>query len=333
MAIGSNSGRKRFTLSARVPGEIASPRSHSHAATALSGRKTGVAFVQEARPHGDPVERVVEQPRRRRRRYLHRRGRALAGPAQARAADHALVGLDLDLDEGRFLDAVRRVGLPAASADARIRRRIVHFGALFKPGPLGAAVAGRAALLAALALRARLVLLLALATEQLPRQHGPSRTQPGKLGFQRLDPALRSLHGLAQPAVLPGQRLDRGLLAPRSAQDFAQLGVHAGQLLRQRLPGGAKPSQAGLPLPPGPPSPPSRPCAAGHSPCADGRSWSSGAATSEAHCAGERPRRTAISTTSPRARGTWQAEPSASPSHALTPPGSGVPGKPPRTAT
>ena len=35
----------------------------------------------------------------------------------------------------------------------------------------------------------------------------------------------------------------------------------------------------------------------------------------------------------PRARGTWQAEPSASPSHARTPPGPRAPGKPPRTAT
>ena len=207
---------------------------------------TGIAFVQEAHPHGDPVERVVEQPRHRRRRDLYRRGRALAGPAQTRAADHALVGLDLDLDEGRFLGAVGRVGLPAAGADARIRRRLVHFGALLEPGPLGAAVAGRAALLAALALRARLVLLLALAAEQLPREHGPGRTQPGKLGFQRRAPAPRPLDGLAQPGVLPGQRLDRGLLAPRPAQDPAQLRIHVGPLLRQRIAGGAKTPKPGL---------------------------------------------------------------------------------------
>ena len=59
------------------------------------------------------------------------------------------MGLDLDLDEGGFLGAVRRIGLSAPAADARIRRRVVLFGALIEPGPLGAAVAGRAALLAA----------------------------------------------------------------------------------------------------------------------------------------------------------------------------------------
>ena len=69
------------------------------------------------------------------------------------------MGLDLDLDEGGFLGAVRRIGLPAPAADARIRRRVVLFGSLLEPGPLGAAVAGRAVLLAALTLRARFVLL------------------------------------------------------------------------------------------------------------------------------------------------------------------------------
>ena len=38
-ASGSNSGTKRGTLSASVPGEISSPRSDSHAPTLLSGRK------------------------------------------------------------------------------------------------------------------------------------------------------------------------------------------------------------------------------------------------------------------------------------------------------
>ena len=52
------------------------------------------------------------------------------------------MGLNLDLDEGGFLGAVRRIGLPAPSADARIGRRVALLGALLKPGPLGAAVAG-----------------------------------------------------------------------------------------------------------------------------------------------------------------------------------------------
>ena len=39
MATGSNSGTKRFTLSASVPGEIASPISVIHAATRWRGRQ------------------------------------------------------------------------------------------------------------------------------------------------------------------------------------------------------------------------------------------------------------------------------------------------------
>ena len=58
------------------------------------------------------------------------------------------MGLDLDLDEAGFLGAVRRIGLPAPCADARIGRRVALFGALLESGALGAAVAGRAALLA-----------------------------------------------------------------------------------------------------------------------------------------------------------------------------------------
>ena len=130
---------------------------------AVHGAEAGTVLEQEACPEAGPVERPGEQPRHRGRRHFHGRRRALAGPAPARTADHALVGLDLDLDEGGFLGAVRRIGLPAPAADARIRRRVVLFGALIEPGPLGAAVAGRAALLAALVFRARLVLLLALA--------------------------------------------------------------------------------------------------------------------------------------------------------------------------
>ena len=173
---------------------------------------------QEAGPDAGPVGRVGEQARHRGRRHFHGRRRALAGPAPARTADDALVGLDLDLDEGGFLGAVRRVGLPAPCAHARIGRRVVLFGALLEPGPLGAAVAGRAALLAALALRARFVLLLALAPEQLLRQHGPRRAQLRKLGLQRLEPAARTLHGLAQPGVLLTQHVVRRLLAPRPPQ-------------------------------------------------------------------------------------------------------------------
>ena len=213
---------------------------------AVNGPEAGTVLEQKARPEADPVRRPEEQPRHRGRRHFHGRGSAVAAPAQTRAADHALVGLDLDLDEGGLLGAVRRIGLPALCADACIRGRVELFGVLLEPRPLGAAVAGRATLLAALAFRARLVLLFALAPEQLLRQHGPGRAEPRKLGFQRLDPVPRRLRGLAQPGVLPGQGLERRLLAPRSSQGPAEIGIGAGQRLRQRLPDCSKPGKPGF---------------------------------------------------------------------------------------
>ena len=170
-----------------------------------------------------PVGRSGEQPRHRRRRHFHGRRRAVAGPAPARSADHALVGLDLDLDEAGFLGAVRRIGLSAPCADARIGRRVALFGALLEPGPLGTAMAGRAALLAARTPRARRLLLLALAPVERLRQQRPGRAKPRKLGLQRLDSVPRRLRTLAQPGVLPGKGLDRRLLASRSPQRPARL--------------------------------------------------------------------------------------------------------------
>ena len=89
--------------------------------------------------------------------------------------DPAGVALELEgrIDGGETL-AVRHIGLPATGTDARILRRVAPFRLLPEPGPLGVAVAGRAALLAALAPRARLLLPLALAAEQRLRQDGPS---------------------------------------------------------------------------------------------------------------------------------------------------------------
>ena len=111
---------------------------------AVNGPEAGAVFEEEARPEADPVRRPDEQPRHRGRRHLHGRGRALARPAPSRTADHALVGLDLDLDEAGFLGSVRRIELAAARAGACIRRRVVFFETLIEPGPLRAAVAGRA---------------------------------------------------------------------------------------------------------------------------------------------------------------------------------------------
>ena len=184
-AVGQRPGRDRQPLAGEPRGD------------AVHGAETGTVLEQEARPEAGPVGRCGEQARHRRRRHFHGRRRAVAGPAPARSADHALVGLDLDLDEAGFLGAVRRIALPAPCAHARIGRRVVLFGALLEPGPLGAAVAGRAALLAALALRARFVLLLALAPVERFRQHRPGCAKPRKLGLQRLDPVPRRLRALA----------------------------------------------------------------------------------------------------------------------------------------
>lgn len=88
-------------------------------------------------------------------------------------ADHTFVGLDLDLDEGGFVDTVADISLPATGALTRFLRRAEFFGTLLEPGPLGTAMAGGAALLAARASGARCLLLLALAAEQRPRQYRP----------------------------------------------------------------------------------------------------------------------------------------------------------------
>ena len=226
--IGQRPGRDRQALAGEPRGN------------AVHGAEAGTVLEQKARPEAGPVERSGEQPRHRGRRDFHGRRRALAGPAPARTADHALVGLDLDLDEGGFLGAVRRIGLPAPSADAHIGRRVVLFGALIEAGPLGAAVAGRAVLLAAWAPGARLLLLLALAAVERPRQHGPGRAKPREIGFQRLDPVARRLRALAQPGILLVQPADRGLLAPRPPQDVAQVIRLVERQLRQRRPGRAQ---------------------------------------------------------------------------------------------
>ena len=147
--------------------------------------------------------------------HFRGRGRAVATPAPPRTDDLTRVGPDLDLDDGRGTLAVGDIGLPATGADARILRRVALFGALIEPGPRGAAMTGSAALLAALAPRPRLLLLLALSPEQRLRQHGPARAELRKLGFQRLDAGhqrllldLQSPHLGAQPSDLLAQRHD-----------------------------------------------------------------------------------------------------------------------------
>ena len=177
-------------------------------------------FEQEARPDAGPVGRSGEQPRHRRRRHLQGRGCAVATPAPAGTDHPARVGLDLDLDDARATLAVGDIGLAATGTDACILRRIAPFLLLPEPGPPGAAVAGRAALLTALAPRARRLLPLALAPEQRLRQDGPCRTELGKLGIQRLDAR--------------GQRRALGLQLPR-------LGTQSGVAFAQRFNGVPRP--------------------------------------------------------------------------------------------
>ncbi len=62
-----------------------------------------------------------------------------AGPA-----DHTLVGPDLDLDEGGFVDAVRERSLPATRVRARFLRRVVLFRALLESGLPANGRSGRA---------------------------------------------------------------------------------------------------------------------------------------------------------------------------------------------
>ena len=81
----------------------------------------------------EPVGDGQAERTRQRAGYFHGRGWALAAPTQARTVDHSFMGLDVDLDEGGFLGAVRRIGLPAACAGACVRRRVDLFAALLEP--------------------------------------------------------------------------------------------------------------------------------------------------------------------------------------------------------
>ena len=233
-AVGQGSRRDRQPL---IPHPGCDPVQRTQADTVLE---------EKARPDADPVGRVVEQPLRRGRGHFQGRGGAVATPAPACAQDPANVGLDLDLDLARGTLAVGDIGLAAAGAGARGLRRIASLLLLAEPGPRGATVPRRAALLAALAPRTLLLLLLAPAPEQRLRQRAPGRLQSGYPGFQSRDPAtqrlylpvpasvrlaernelvlplLRAFQCLAQPGILPGQgidfpaqRPDRVLVGPR----------------------------------------------------------------------------------------------------------------------
>ena len=141
----------------------------------MQGTAADEAFVEHAHPDADPVGRVVEQPRHRRRGHIPRRGGALAGPAPARPDDSVLVSLDIDLEESGAPLAVGGIGLAATRTYARILRRVATFLLLPEAGALGAPVPGGAALLAALAPGARLLLPLALADALMFVKHSMGR--------------------------------------------------------------------------------------------------------------------------------------------------------------
>ena len=86
-------------------------------------------------------------------------------------------------------------------------------------------MAGRAALLAAFAPRARLLLPLALAPEQRLRQDGTGRTEPGNPGFQSRVPGPQRLYLLAQPGDLLAQRFDRLVPIAQSPEGRGQQGT------------------------------------------------------------------------------------------------------------
>ncbi len=175
-------------------------------------------------------------------RHFHRRRRARAPPAPPRTVDGAPVGRDFDLDDGGGLGAVRRVGLPATGADARTGRRVADFGPLPERGPRGAAMALGAGLTTAPALRTRPLLTLAPATEQPPRQYRSGGAKLREFGLQPRTAGLRLAKLPAKPPVLPRQRPERRLLAPRPPQGLAK------RLVRTRRPRARRLLRAQQPL-------------------------------------------------------------------------------------
>ena len=196
----------------------------------VEGPKTRIALVQEPRPHADPVGRVREQARHRRRRDFRRRGGAIATSAPARPRDHARVRLDGHLDQFRRVGAVRHIQFPAIGADALVRRGVVNFRALFETRPGRATMAGGAGLLAARTVRPRPLPALALAPEPRLGMHRPIRAKLRKLRLKLPDTGSPGLD-------LQAQRGDRAPLARIHAR-FRQQPLQPPDLgaQRQRLP-------------------------------------------------------------------------------------------------
>ena len=187
---GSNSGTNRFRPSASIPGDdrqplCGHPRVHAvHRGGSRHSARTGNRSRSWSRRASWGTASASGAPTLPWVTSSHSQC-----PAPARTADHALVGLDLDLDVGpipRRCSAHRaaRTGLrrthPAAGCAHRCAHRARALGC-------GRGRTRRFILKPQLALRARLVGMLALAAVERPRQHRPGRTKPLKLDLKRLD--------------------------------------------------------------------------------------------------------------------------------------------------
>ena len=212
-----------------------------------------IALEQHPRPHRGPVRRIGEQPVRRGRDDFPWRIGTVAAPAPAATHDAPRVRLHVDLHDPRATLAIGHIPRAATAAHPRLLRRFVDLGPFLERRPRRPPMPGRAGLLAAPALRTRLVLLLASATVQPLRQHRTAGANLGQLRLQSNFSLLPFAYRLAQPGIVPGQRPDGGLVPPRAPQRLAQLTRLPAQPPRQALPVRTKPPDLplkGFPAPP-----------------------------------------------------------------------------------
>ena len=163
------------------------------------------------RPHAGPEGRAGEQPRRRRRRLLGRRGGARASPGASADEGSAACAPGLDLDDFRFVRAVGDVGLAAAGADARVLREVLPLLRLIEVRPRRAAMPGAPA-----AGRARASRTASPPSRSCCRTPTsttrPARTKLLVPRIERRDPVPELLHLGRQRRVLHAQGHDRGTL-------------------------------------------------------------------------------------------------------------------------
>ena len=222
-----------------------------------------IALEQHPRPHRGPVRCIGEQPIRRGSDDFPWHIGTVAAAAPAATHDAPCMRLHVDLHDPRATLAIGHIGRAATAAHPRLLRRFVDLGPFLKRRPRRAPMPGRAGLLAAPALRTRLVLLLASATVQPLRQHRTAGANLGQLRLQSRFALLPFPYRLAQPGIVPGQRPDGGLVPPRAPQRLAQLSRLLAQPPRQALPVRTKPPELppkGFPARPRHPHRPAQPC-------------------------------------------------------------------------